>query len=54
MADDGEDVGGWNYLTGGGNDVAEEGLAADLVQDFGTAGFEAGAFAGGHDDYGQF
>jgi hypothetical protein len=33
--------------------VAEEGLAADLVKDFGAAGFEAGAFAGGHDDDGE-
>jgi hypothetical protein len=30
--------------------VQEQGLAADFVKDFGAAGLEAGAFAGGHDD----
>src|ERR1039458_7383666 len=39
---------------GDGDDVAEEGLAADLMQHFGAVRFEARAFAGGHDDDGEF
>ena len=49
VANDAEDVGGWRYGLGGGDDVEEQGLAADFVEDLGAAGLEAGAFAGGED-----
>ncbi len=49
MADDAEDLVGGSDGFGGGDDVEQEGLAADFVKDFGAAGLEAGAFAGGHD-----
>src|ERR1039457_2635609 len=54
VADDHIDVCRIYEPAGGGDDVAEEGLAADLMQHFGAARFEARAFAGGHDDDGQF
>jgi len=53
VADDGVNVAGGNKVPGGVDDVLQEGLAADLVQDFGEAGFEACAFSGGEDDDGE-
>ena len=54
VADDAEDVVGGDDGFGGGDDVEEEGLAADLVEDFGALAFEAGTFTGGHDGDGEF
>ena len=53
VADDAVDVVGGDEGFGGGDDVEEEGSAADLVEDFGALGFEPGAFAGGHDGDGE-
>ena len=53
VADDAEDVVSSHDGFGCGDDVEEEGLAADLVEDFGALAFEAGAFAGGHDGDGE-
>jgi hypothetical protein len=53
VADHGVDVGRGHDLAGSGNHVAQQGLAADLVQNLGPARLEAGSFAGGHDDDGQ-
>jgi hypothetical protein len=53
VADDGEDVFRGDDLGSGGDYVGQERLAADFMQHFGAAGFEAGAFAGGHDDDGE-
>ena len=53
MADDAEDVVGGDDGFGGGDDVEEEGAAADLVEDFGAFAFEPRAFAGGHDGDGE-
>jgi len=49
VADDAVDVVGRDDGGGRGDDVREQGAAADLVEDFGAAGLEAGALAGGHD-----
>jgi hypothetical protein len=38
---------------GGGDDVEEEGAAADLVEDLGALAFEPRAFACGHDGDGD-
>ena len=54
VADDAEDVVGGNDFFCGGDDVEEERTAADLVEDFGTFAFEAGAFSCGHDGDGEF
>ena len=48
VADDADDLVGYGF--GGGDDVEEQGLAADGVEDLGAAGLEACALAGGHDD----
>ena len=53
VTDDGEDAGGRDDLGCGGDDMSEQGFAADFMQDFGAAGFEAGSLAGGHDYYGE-
>ena len=53
MADDAEDVVGGDDGLGGGDDVEEEGAAADLVEDLGAFAFEPRAFAGGHDGDGE-
>ena len=49
VADDAVDLVGGDDCAGGGDDVEEEGLAADLVEDFGALALESRAFAGGHD-----
>lgn len=48
VADDAVDVVSWGNGFGDGDDVEKESLAADLVEDLGAAGFEAGALARGH------
>ena len=53
VADDGEDVAGRNYARGGGDDVRQQGLAADFMQHFGKLRLEPRAFAGGHDGDGD-
>ncbi len=49
VADDAVDVVGGDDLLCGGDDVKEEGAAADLVEDFGALALEPRAFACGHD-----
>ena len=53
VADDAEDVVGGDDLLCGGDDVEEEGAAADLVEDFGALALEPGAFSCGHDGDGE-
>ena len=53
MADDGVDVGRGNNFRGRGDDVGKQRLASDFVEDFRVLGFEARAFAGGHDGDGN-
>jgi hypothetical protein len=53
VADDTEDLVSSHGGFGGGDDVKEEGAAADLVEDFGALAFESGAFACGHDGDGE-
>ncbi len=53
VADDAVDVVGGDDGFCGGDDVEEEGAAADLVEDFGAFTFEPRAFAGGHDGDGE-
>ena len=53
VADDAEDVVGGDDGLGGGDDVEEEGAAADLVEDLGASAFEPRAFACGHDGDGE-
>jgi hypothetical protein len=53
MADDGEDVGGWNYLYCGSYDMGQQRLAADFMKHFRKLRFEASAFSGGHDGDGH-
>ena len=53
VADDAVDVVGRNDGLGGGDDVEEEGAAADLVEDFGAFAFEPRALACGHDGDGE-
>jgi hypothetical protein len=53
VADDAVDVFGGDDCFGCGDDVEKEGAASDLVEDFGALAFEAGAFACGHDGYGE-
>ena len=53
MADDGVDIFRLSDAARGGDDMAEQGLAADLVKDLGAAGLEAGSLAGCHDDDGE-
>ena len=48
VANDADDLVGDSFRRG--NDVQQKGPAADLVEDFGAAGFEARAFAGSHDN----
>ena len=47
VANDGINVAGRNNLAGGGNDVGQQGLSADLMQHLGAAGVEASALARG-------
>ena len=54
VADDAVDVVGCDCGFSGGDDVEEEGAAADLVKDFGVLAFESGAFSCGHDGDGEF
>jgi hypothetical protein len=53
VADDNVDISGRHNLACGSDYVAEERLATDLVKHLRTARFEAGSFAGCHDDYSQ-
>ena len=53
MAGDDEDAVGGDERAGGGDDVEQEGLAADLVEDLGAFAFETGALAGGHNGDGE-
>ncbi len=53
VADDAEDVVGWDDGFGGGDDVEKEGAASDFVEYLGALALEAGAFAGGHDGDGE-
>ncbi len=53
IADDGVDIGGRGDLRSGGDDVEQEGLAADLVEGLGALRLEARAFARGHDGDGE-
>ena len=53
VADDAEDVVGLDDGFCGGDDVEEEGAAADLVENFGAFAFEPRAFSCGHDGDGE-
>ncbi len=53
VADDAVDVVGRDDGFGCGDDVEEEGTAADLVEDFGAFAFEPRALACGHDGDGE-
>ncbi len=49
MADDDEDVGRRDDSACGGDDMRQDGLAGDLMQNFGVPGFETRALSGRHD-----
>ena len=49
VADDAEDAVGGDEGLGGGDDVEQEGAAADLVEDLGALALEPRALARGHD-----
>ncbi len=51
VADDAEDLFGGDEGLRRGDDVEQQGAAADLVQDFGALAFEPRALARGHDGY---
>src|SRR5260370_18637848 len=49
VADDGKDVAGGNDVGGRGDNVGQQGVAANFLQDFRKLRLQAGAFSGGHD-----
>src|SRR5258708_1794140 len=49
VAYDGKDVAGGNDVGGRGDDMCQQGFAANFMQDFRKLRLQAGAFAGGHD-----
>jgi hypothetical protein len=53
MADDDINMLRRDDAGGCGDDMGQQGLAADLMEDFGAAGLESGSLAGRHDDDGQ-